>query len=146
MNTQSRSEFTANWERQAGCADQYDPAARDAVWSAMLESDPVGATWATGVRRAPSTTVWGWNSDAVKRLRVPTLLVAGVHDKQVLPDRVRELYDDIGSSQKLLVDLACSSHNAMWERNARLLFDASLEWIARGTVNGQNTGTVRLGY
>ena len=27
MNTQSHDEFTANWDRQVGCADQYDPAA-----------------------------------------------------------------------------------------------------------------------
>src|SRR6476661_6420448 len=27
MNTQSRAEFDANWDRQVGCPDQYDPAA-----------------------------------------------------------------------------------------------------------------------
>jgi pimeloyl-ACP methyl ester carboxylesterase len=146
MNTQSRDEFIANWDRQVGCASQYDPAVRDAVWSAMIDSDPVGATWGTGVRRAPSTTVWGWNREVAKRLQVPTLLVAGAHDKQVLPDRVRELHADLGSPQKVFVDLACSSHNAMWERNHTLLFNASLEWITRGSVNGLNAGTVRLGY
>jgi len=31
----------------------------------MLESDPVGATWGPGVRRAPATTVWGWNGMVV---------------------------------------------------------------------------------
>ena len=36
----------------------------------------------------------------------PTLMVAGQHDKQVPPDRVRELYADLGAPQKLLVDLA----------------------------------------
>jgi pimeloyl-ACP methyl ester carboxylesterase len=56
MNTQSREEFTANWDRQVGCADQYDQATRGAVWSAMLASDPVGAAWGSGVRRAPGTT------------------------------------------------------------------------------------------
>src|SRR5262245_17436054 len=60
MNTQSHEEFTANWDRQVGCPDQYDPAAAASVWSEMLASDPVGATWSTGVRRAPQTTVWGW--------------------------------------------------------------------------------------
>ena len=146
MNTQSRAEFVANWDRQVGCPSQYDSSVRDAVWSAMLESDPIGATWGTGVRRAPSTTVWGWNGDVAKRLLVPTLLVAGAHDKQVLPGRVRELHADLGSPQKVFVDLACSSHNAMWERNHALLFSASLEWITRGSVNGVKAGTVRLGY
>jgi len=146
MSTQSRAEFNANWDRQVGCPSQYDSSVSDAVWSAMLESDPVGATWGPGVRRAPSTTVWGWNGDVAKRLNVPALLVAGAHDKQVLPDRVRELHAALGSPQKVFVDLACSSHNAMWERNHTLLFNASLEWITRGSVNGVKAGTVRLGY
>ena len=127
-------------------ANQYDPAVRDTVWSTMLDSDPVGATWGTGVRRAPSTTVWGWNGDVARRLQVPTLLVAGAHDKQVSPDRVRELHADLGSQKKVFIDLGCSSHNAMWERNHLLLFKASLEWIAQGSVNGMKDGTLRLGY
>jgi pimeloyl-ACP methyl ester carboxylesterase len=31
MNTQSRAEFDANWDRQVGCPDQYDAAASQAV-------------------------------------------------------------------------------------------------------------------
>ena len=146
MNTQSREEFAANWDRQVGCTDQYDPAVRDAIWSAMLESDPVGATWGAGVRRAPSTAVWGWNRDVARRLQVPVLVVAGAHDRQVVPDRVRELHADLGSRQKVFVDLGCSSHNAMWERNHTLLFKASLDWINTGSVNGTKEGTLRLGY
>src|SRR5690606_23183585 len=57
MNVQSWTDFMRNWERQVGCENQYDPAAARAVWNEMLASDPVGATWGTGVRRAPSTTV-----------------------------------------------------------------------------------------
>jgi len=146
MNKQSRDDFVANWNRQVGCADQYDPAVSDTVWSTMIESDPVGATWGPGVRRAPSTTVWGWNSEVVAKTLVPTLMVAGVHDKQVLPERVRDLYADLGSRQKVLVDLGCSSHNAMWETNHTLLFRASLEWLTQGSVNGTKEGVLRLGY
>jgi len=146
FNTQSRTQFEANWARQIGCPDQYDPAVGDAVWSAMLESDPVGATWGPGVRRAPQTTTWGWNQATVARMTTPTLLVAGIHDKQVTPDRVRALHADLGSPQKMLVDLGCSSHNAMWEKNRLLLFEASREWLESGTVNGAKDGVVRLGY
>jgi len=53
---------------------------------------------------------------------------------------------DLGANKKVLVDLACSSHNAMWEKNHRLLFQASLEWLNKGTVNGVEQGKVRLGY
>jgi pimeloyl-ACP methyl ester carboxylesterase len=146
MNKQSREDFTTNWDRQVGCADQYEPAVSETVWSKMLESDPVGATWGPGVRRAPGTTVWGWNAEVASKLQVPTLMVTGAHDKQVPPDRVRELYADLGSRHKVFVDLACSSHNAMWEKNHTLLFRASLEWLTQGTVNGTKEGMLRLGY
>jgi pimeloyl-ACP methyl ester carboxylesterase len=146
MNTQSRDEFATNWDRQALCPAQYEPAVADAVWSDMLASDPIGATWGSGVRRAPQTATWGWNQAMVGKMQVPTLMVAGQHDKQVAPDRVRELFADLAAPQKVFADLACSSHNAMWEKNRLLLFRASLEWLTAGTVNGVKDGTVRLGY
>jgi pimeloyl-ACP methyl ester carboxylesterase len=146
FNAQSHADFAANWDKQVGCADQYEPAASDAVWGAMLASDPVGATWGQGVRRAPNTTVWGFGQTTVARIKAPVLMITGIHDKQIAPQRVHELYEDLGSEQKVLVDLACSSHNAMWERNHLLLFHASLEWLTAGTVEGMKTGVVKLGY
>jgi pimeloyl-ACP methyl ester carboxylesterase len=146
MNTQSREEFYANWDRQVGCPDQYDPAASESVWSEMLQSDPVGATWGPGVRRAPQTSVWGWNQAAVAKTMIPTLMVAGVHDKQVPPERVRDLYADLGAQNKVFIDLGCSSHNAMWERNHLQLFRASVEWLTSATVNGQKQGMLKMGY
>jgi len=112
----------------------------------MLDSDPVGATWGPGVRRAPQTLTWGWNQGMVARTQTPTLMVAGAHDKQVAPARVRDLYADLGASEKVFVDLACSSHNAMWETNHTLLFRASREWLTSGSVNGMKQGTLKLGY
>jgi len=117
-----------------------------AVWQAMLDSDPVGATWGTGVRRAPNVTSWGWTTAVVAATKTPTLMVTGAHDKQVLPTRVHDLHADLGAKSKVLVDLACSSHNAMWEKNHLLLFQSSLEWLTKGTVNGVDQGVVRLGY
>jgi pimeloyl-ACP methyl ester carboxylesterase len=146
MNTQSRQEFNVNWDRQVGCPDQYDPATADVVWSQMLESDPVGAAWGPGVRRAPATATWGWNAAMAMKTQTPTMMVAGAHDKQVSPDRVRELFADLATKDKVFVDLACSSHNAMWERNHLLLFRASLAWLTDGTASGAKDGTLRLGY
>ncbi|HZT76807.1 MAG TPA: alpha/beta fold hydrolase [Vicinamibacterales bacterium] len=146
FNTQSRAEFFANWDRQVGCPDQYDRAAAESVWSEMLASDPVGATWGSGVRRAPSVPTWGWTPAAVGKTTTPTLLVAGAHDKQVNPERVRELFSDLASTQKVFVDLACASHNAAWERNHLLLYKASLEWLTSTSVNGAKQGVVKLGY
>ena len=73
------------------------------------------------------------------------LLVAPETDGLVPPMRVRELYEDLGSSKKVLLNLACSSHNAMWETNRSLLFNASLEWLRNGTVEGIENGEVRRG-
>jgi len=142
---QSRADFEALWNRQLGCENQYEPEVRRSVWSAMLESDPVGATWGTGVRRAPNVTTWGWGQEEVSRQRTPMLLVAPETDGQVSPERVVELYQDLGATNKVLIHLACSSHNAMWETNRHLLFGASLEWLRTGAVQGTENGELRLG-
>ena len=70
----------------------------------------------------------------------------GSHAKQVTPDRVRQPYPHLGAPPKMLIDLGCSSHNAMWEKNHLLLFRASREWLESGTVNGAKDGVLRLGY
>jgi len=146
MNTQTHEEFIANWDRQVGCQNQYDPSASESVWSEMIKSDPVGATWGPGVRRAPQVTTWGWNADIAAKTQIPMLMASGEHDKQVPTERVRELYADLPSHQKVFIELACSSHNAMWEKNHLLLFRASLEWLTKGSVNGKQEGMLRLGY
>ena len=146
MTAQSQADFKANWDRQVGCPEQYEPSVSAAVWTDMLASDPVGATWGTGVRRAPQVPTWGFNQAVVAKMQTPFLMVAGAHDKQVAPERVRDLYADLGSKQKVIIDLACSSHNAMWERNHLLLFKASLEWLKDGKVNGTSEGELKLGY
>ena len=143
---QSRRDFTSNWARQVGCANQFEPAVSDAVWEAMLASDPVGATWGTGVRRAPRTAVWGWGQAEVAATKNPMLLVAGILDAQVPATRVTELYEDLGAEQKVLLDLGCASHNAMWEVNAEIMFDASLQWLRDGTVDGMESGVLKKGY
>ncbi|MBL4572174.1 MAG: alpha/beta fold hydrolase [Gammaproteobacteria bacterium] len=143
---QSRQDFSRNWDRQIGCENQYDPAVSDAVWQAMLDSDPVGATWGTGVRRAPRTTVWGWNKDVVAKTQTPMLIVSPIHDAQVPPSSVRNLYEDLGAEEKILLDLACSSHNAMWEINHEILFNSTLQWLTQGTVDGITSGELRKGY
>jgi pimeloyl-ACP methyl ester carboxylesterase len=112
----------------------------------MIASDPAGAKWGNGVRRAPSTTTWGWNAAMIGGTRIPTLMIAGAHDKQVPPDRVRAAYDDLGATDKVLIDLGCSSHNAMWETNHLIMFNASIEWLKDGSVGGTRNGVLRLGF
>jgi len=146
LTSQSQAEFKANWDRQAPCAGQYEPAAAGAVWSDLIKSDPGGAKWGPGVRRAPSVPSWGFNKDVVAKMTTPFLMVTGENDKQVEPARVHQLYDDLGSPQKVLIDLACSSHNAMWEKNRLMLFQASVDWLSTGKVDGMDSGIIKKGY
>ncbi len=146
MTKQSRDDFIANWDRQVGCEDQYDPAVADAIWADMIASDPVGATWgnASGVRRAPRTPTFGWTQDVVMKTQTPILMVAGTHDGQVDAERVREFYADLGAEKKVYIEMHCSSHNAMWERDAEQLFEATAEWLSHTTFQGQGAGTFDL--
>ena len=143
---QSQADFKTNWDGQAPCAGQYEPAMAGAVWSEMVKSDPDGARWGPGGRRAPTVPSWGFNKDVVGKMTTPFLMVSGENDKQVVPARVHQLYDDLGSQQKVLIDLACSSHNAMWEKNHLMLFQASADWLSTGKVDGMDSGMIKKGY
>jgi pimeloyl-ACP methyl ester carboxylesterase len=146
LTSQSQAEFKTNWDRQAPCAGQYEPAMPAAVWSELIKSDPAGAKWGPGVRRAPKVPSWGFNAETVKGLKTPFLMISGENDKQVPPERVRALYADVGGPDKVFIDLACASHNAMWEKNHLLLFQASLDWLTTGKVDGVSQGMLRKGY
>jgi len=149
FTTQSREDLIALWNRQAPCEGQYTQEALNSVWKEMLLSDPVGAKWGPGVRRAPGGGGGGgatWTQQMAKNTTIPTLMVSGVNDGQVNPQSVRNLFEDLGAQQKVFVDLACSSHNAMWEKNHLLLFQASLDWLTKTSVNGTSNGMIKLGY
>lgn len=143
MTKQSKTDFVNNWDRQVGCTDQYQRSASEAIWSAMLESDPVGASWGTGVRRAPRTPTFGWSQAEVRATQTPIMMVVGTHDAQVNPSRVRDFYADLGTTQKLYLEMNCSSHNAMWEKDATYLFDATVQWFTETSFNGVSNGMLQ---
>ena len=146
MSSQSAADFFGAWDSEQNCANQRDRAAGEAVFSEMLKSDPVGATWGPGIRRAPTVAVWGWNESVTQRSTTPLLAIAAAHDQSVAPERVRALYDDYGADQKILIDLGCATHSPMWEGVHNLMFEASREWLEAGTVDGESSGIVRIGY
>jgi pimeloyl-ACP methyl ester carboxylesterase len=146
MTSQSFSDYMSGWDGPESCPNQYDPALDAVVFSEMLKSDPVGATWGSGVRRAPNVVTWGWNQRTVSRSTTPLLSIAAAYDVAVVPERVRELHADYGADQKVLIDLGCASHRAMWETVHDQMFAASLEWLRDGTVNGESSGIIRMGY
>ena len=148
MGITTRQSFDALWDMQVGCDHQYDPAIRSSLWPQLLETDPTGATWGTGVYRSPTggdmAVLASWGSFA-SRIEAPILLISGDNDKVILPDNVRALYSDIKSSHKVFAGLACASHFAPWETKHLSLFQASAEWLLTQSVNGMNEGELRLG-
>ena len=144
ITKQSQLDFLKQWKDQATCADQYDPDVAVAVWEEMLASDPVGAKWGYGVRRAPRVPTFGWTPKEVAATKTPILMMTGLTDGQVNPERVRELYADLGAPKKILIELPCASHNAMWERGKERLFDASFQWFDATKYKGKTSGTFVL--
>jgi pimeloyl-ACP methyl ester carboxylesterase len=142
----SQPAFTANWDRQVQCPGQVDTGIRDAIWTEGLAAD--GVPWAPDMRRVPSAPAFRWNEAMASRVQTPTLLVSGEFDQMsqfTVPDAIRAAYADLGTSQKVFLDLACSSHFAMWESNHLVLFQASVDWLRDGAIRGMSTGIVRLG-
>jgi pimeloyl-ACP methyl ester carboxylesterase len=140
LTKQTRQDFVDNWDRQVGCAGQYDPAVAEVIFDEMLASDPVGATWGAGLRRAPRVPTFGWTPEVVAAMQTPLLMIAGTQDAQVPAERVRTLYEDLGAENKVYIEMQCASHNAMWEKDAEALFDASYQWFSNGTYNGRTQG------
>jgi pimeloyl-ACP methyl ester carboxylesterase len=100
------------------------------------------------MRRVPSFPQWYWNRSIAAKVHAPTLVVEGEFDRMspmTTPEAIRATYADLGTSNKVFVNLACSSHFAMWETRHRLMFQASLEWLRDGSLNGPTDGEVRLG-
>jgi len=143
MTAQSRADFTANWDRQVGCPDQYEPAASAAVWSDNARVDSVARPGARAFAGAPLVPTWVSTKQSLQRCR---RLPDGdrAHDKQSRRSAsrpVRGLGEGKGDSRPRLL-----LHNAMWEKNHLLLFKASLDWLKEGKVNGVSAGELKLGY
>lgn len=145
-SSQTREEFLGGWGGQLGCADQRDPQAAEAVWSALIATDPEGARLNPPARRAPQFNYQdGFTRREATKITAPTLMIVGPFDKQVPAPGVKKLHEDI-SGPSLFVDLACSGHQAMWEKNRHLLFKATVDWLSKGEVAGVSRGEVTLGY
>lgn len=146
MSSQSRADFEDYWNTPHNCPNQREEIVGLTIFSEMLKSDPIGATWGPGIRRAPIISVRGWNRETVASSEAPLLAIAPAHDASVAPERVFQLHEDYGARDNVLIDLGCATHGAMWESVHDLLFAASLEWLRDGTVNGKSSGTLRMGY
>jgi pimeloyl-ACP methyl ester carboxylesterase len=133
---------------EAGTTDPalYDPAARETFWRCNMEMDPVGAAWGPGVVRAPRLICgYRWPKALVPRFAAPAMLIAGERDLEVKAESVHRLFKDIGSQRKVLIDVEDGTHFMTHERPRARLFEASLEWLSRGTYRGTARSAFRLG-
>lgn len=145
---QDRAGFFARWNSEVSCEGQVDPAAQEAMWRQSLASDEVGATWGPGFIRRPTNTglggPGGWNQELAAQVRAPALLIAGDLDETVPPARVRELYEDLGSRDKMFVLVNCGSHFLHAETDYRVLQDMVLSWLVRNRAMGQSGGVLNV--
>ncbi len=58
-------------------------------------------SWPSSVDQQTDLTAsfrhWGFNKAAAAKIKTPYLMITGEHDKNVSPQRVRELFEDLGS-------------------------------------------------
>jgi pimeloyl-ACP methyl ester carboxylesterase len=177
MQLPTVANFRRNWDRQLAvsnaspdCGDlgqrnQMAPGIRDVIESGVLESDPVGSRWGTTpLWRAPAqNTFWGWNAEAVQKIRAPTLIIRGHNDDQAKFEPQRDLFEDLGGDQdpaavqdgesdqdtesgqkgfrKVFVRIACAGHQLMFEKQHMRLLDASREWLRHTSYDGHHRGS-----
>jgi pimeloyl-ACP methyl ester carboxylesterase len=130
------------WFPFAKCPDQIEPGMPERIWELSKEHDPLGMTWGPGVMRAPTRTYWGWNAEEAKRVKVPTLVMLGEFDE--LNASNKQLYEDLGTDNKVFVSIPCGSHFLVWEKNHSALHEASRQWLMNGTFNGGKRGEFRM--
>jgi pimeloyl-ACP methyl ester carboxylesterase len=140
MNLRTRPMLEADWQSQVACEGQFEPEIRDVVWRRIMDFEPVGRTWGPleGVMRARTVTVWGWNATTAPALTVPMLIIVGQND--TLLSQGRDLYQDLGSEDKVLVEVPCASHFLVWETQHKILHKASREWLRKGSLKGVRQG------
>ena len=140
-NLQTRDDlFNGRWKKEIGCgAEQADTAVQEPLWSAIMAQDRIGASWGPeeGVMRSPTLTAFGWTPEMVQKLKVPMLLIVGEFDN---PTGRKLTYDLASSPSKVLVNVDCASHFMVWEKQRKILQDASVEWLQDGTYQGSKAG------
>jgi pimeloyl-ACP methyl ester carboxylesterase len=139
-------QFLARWDAEvdpAQCPGQVDPSAQEQMWRQNLAADPVAATWGVGFLRRPTSVDTGWNQAAAARVAAPTLLITGDLDRTVPSSSVYRLYTDLGSREKVYLQVHCGSHFALDESQHRMLQQVTATWLEQQPIAGRYTGVVQ---
>ena len=144
MRLQTRDQLeNGRWSSTVACDAQVDPDIQPVIWQTVMAYDQLGSVWGPshGVMRVrTSAGAWGWNREYAAQVQAPTLILVGQQDSLLEPDR--QLYGDLtGTENKVLVEMECATHFAVWETTQyKLLHQASLEWFEHGTFRGSAAG------
>jgi pimeloyl-ACP methyl ester carboxylesterase len=135
-----RSVFDTMWDNEVKRPDQVDPEVREAVWSQLMEIDPLGASWDPPVVRSPNTSMEGinrgWNRSMAARITAPSLLIAMEWDVHIVPATVEALYEDLTVTEKVYATIGGASHYLPWERDHALLHQLSAAWLSEASIGG----------
>lgn len=164
-----RARMFGEWTPQldlANCPGQLEtntenyPEILDAIWSSVRARDPLGSSWGSldartgGVQRAPSWDTWGWDTARASSVTLPALVITGLLDRTNPSEKEVQLFEDLGSTSKVLIKIACASHQALWEGSTTAgwggphesIRDALVEWIKSGTFEGTDRGSFRINH
>lgn len=130
------------WLSRLKRKDQVEPHIPDFIWRESMKSDPLGATWGSGVLRSPGRTYWGWNVRISTRVKVPTMIFAGEEDRLISLNRL--LFENLGTDDKIFVAAEAATHFIMWERGRRFLAEAARSWFLERAFRGNARGAYRL--
>ncbi len=137
MQTRERLE-KERWLADVKCQGQIDDdSVRDEMWKQLMVQEGIGATWAPGgLMRAPNRTNYGWRGN-VPKIKAPTLILLGEFDNF---ERRQDTWKALTVEQKVFIKVACGSHYLQYEKNRKVLHEASRQWLQSGNVIGVKQG------
>lgn len=128
------------WQDHVRCKGQLeDPEVCNAMWSALMALDEVGARWGPdgeGIMRAPSRMNFGWRKN-LALIKAPTLVVLGEFDNYA---KRLEAWRGLTVEHRLFIRRACASHFIQFERGRHFLYRATESWLKTGAVDGATHG------
>ena len=131
-----------NWGGQAKCPGQIEPGVQEIFWNRIMEFEGVAAGWGTpthSMQRAQRGQGWGWNNAEAAAIQVPVLLLIG--DGDSLKPTAYTLYSALtGTTNKVLVEIACASHFVSVEAQHKVLHEASKQWLLHRSIRGEKEG------
>ena len=147
--------LTEHFSPSASCPGQIPQGMTEELWASQRRYDSLASRWGStdplrgGLTRYPTTIRWGWNPTTAPNVKNSTLIIIGVLDSARSVNGSTDLYNSVGSTNKVLLRIECASHPAQWEGSthpsgwvgpAAVVQDAAIQWFKSGTYRGSTTG------